>query len=484
MKLERASAAEAAEILPWFEDYLTRPHPELGRDNAVCPFVRSALDAGTVTIEVAGLEEGEGLEELCAAMRAQAGRFARRRPPEGKEGLATLVTLVRGLPEHRTPLLDEAHRRVKRNVVADGLMIGQFHPGCPEPAARNPGFAVSRAPRPLFAIRHMALHDILFLHADPATFAAYQERFADRYSGDAAHVDPRFAELYRAAAQGPGTTATKTPYIDYQSIDVLLSLQHPHTRQPAEMSFYLVGQVKELLFKLVYEEACAARLALVEDRVDDATWALRRVCRTIDLLADAWSVLETISPPEFGAFRGELDGASGIDSYMYRMVEFVLGHKSEQMARRHAGVPGVAEQVYRALRQTSLYDEATALLARRGTEIGVPGRPGELGGEALRAAWAALYRDRGPDDDLFRLAEALTDVAAAFGRWRSWHLLTVERTIGGVPGTGGTAGVGWLRRSVEHRFFPELWQARSDLRPDDARPALNPEHCPVARDKG
>ncbi|MGW2158993.1 DUF6875 domain-containing protein [Nonomuraea sp. NPDC001699] len=200
MKLERASAAEAAAILPWFEDYLTRSHPQLGRDNAVCPFVRSALDAGTVTIEVAGLAEDEGLAELCDAMRAQASRFARRRWPAGKEGLATLVTLVRGLPEHRTPLLDEAHRRVKGDVVADGLMIGQFHPDCPEPAARNPGFPVSRAPRPLFAIRHMALHDILFLHTDPANFAG------SRAGAPATHRATSSADTSRARISRTSTS--------------------------------------------------------------------------------------------------------------------------------------------------------------------------------------------------------------------------------------------------------------------------------------
>ena len=46
-------------------------------------------------------------------------------------------------------------------------------------------------------------------------------------------------------------------------------------------------------------------------------------------------------------------------------------------------------------------------------------------------------------------------------RWR--HFVSVQRIIGHKPGTGGSAGVGWLERVTEHRFFPELWSIRTML---------------------
>ncbi|WP_018653730.1 tryptophan 2,3-dioxygenase [Actinomadura flavalba] len=453
MKIESPTAAERSAIFSWFEGYLTQEHEALGRGNAVCPFVEPAIAAGTVVIELARLEDGDGLAELCAVMRRQTERFAALDRPAGKEGLSTLVTVVGGLPEHRFPLLDEAHRRVKGEVVRRGLMIGQFHPRCPEPATGDPRFRVAQSPVPLFAVRAMAMHDILFLHSNRATFQVYDERFGDHYKDGSKHVDERFRELYDKARDRKSKTS---PYIDYQSIDVLLSLQNPRTDHPAEMTFYLAGQVMELLFKMVYEQALAARVALVEDRADQATWELRRLARALDLLTAVWDVLNAISPMEYNAFRGHLGHDSGIDSYMYRMVEFILGHKSEEMARRHGGVPGVSEQVYRSLHQSSVYDEAIHLLERRGVAV-VPGE------DALPEAWARVYRAFGPADDLFRLAEALTDVASAFHRWRAWHLLTVERMIGGKPGTGGTDGVDWLRHAAEQRFFPELWRTRTRL---------------------
>ncbi|MGI5349879.1 tryptophan 2,3-dioxygenase [Streptomyces sp. CA-250714] len=282
------------------------------------------------------------------------------------------------------------------------------------------------------------------------------------------------AERARLAALRDGEPLTdfagrSTPYIDYQSIDVLLSLQQPRSEEPAELPFYVLGQVKELLFKLLYEELVRVRSLLDEDEVRQALWVLRRVHREAGLLCSTWDVLGSLAPTEFNAFRDSLGQASGLQSYMYRMVEYVLGNKDPQLARPHLGVPGVAEQVRRALEEPSVYDAALALLARRGATLPASAlerdwsQPYEPS-DAAELAWARVYaRGSAPDEELFLLAEALADVAEAMCRWRSLHLLTVERIIGTKPGTGGTHGVAWLRRVSEHRFFPDLWAARGRL---------------------
>jgi len=40
---------------------------------------------------------------------------------------------------------------------------------------------------------------------------------------------------------------------------------------------------------------------------------------------------------------------------------------------------------------------------------------------------------------------------------------TVMRIIGFKPGTGGSSGVGFLRRALELSFFPELFAVRTRL---------------------
>lgn len=276
----------------------------------------------------------------------------------------------------------------------------------------------------------------------------------------------------RAAATGGSPTvdfpAGSTPYIDYQSIDVLLSLQHHRTDAPGEPTFYAMGQVKELLFKLLHTELRRAQQQLRDDAVRDATATLLRTQRVFELLTATWSVLDTLSPAEFAAFRDHLGQASGFQSYMYRRLEFVLGNKVESMTRPHRGVPHVHRDVMADFRSRSLYDEALLLLHRRGAAL-----PAELVHRdwsvphqqhpAVEAAWAAVYRDPRPDNELFGLAEALVGVAERFSAWRLQHLLTVEKIIGTKPGTGGTGGVAWLRRITGHRFFPELWTVRGLL---------------------
>ncbi|MER7468164.1 tryptophan 2,3-dioxygenase family protein [Streptomyces sp. NPDC097981] len=258
-----------------------------------------------------------------------------------------------------------------------------------------------------------------------------------------------------------------TPYIDYQSIDVLLSLQHPLSKAPAEPTFYVLGQVKELLFKLLYGELCAVRALLDDDDVPQAVWTLRRAGRVIELLTRTWDVLGTLAPTEFNAFREHLGRASGFQSYMYRMLEYVLGNKNAAMARPHRRVPHVHVQVQEALQAPSVYDSALHLLARRGSAIPDDVLVRDLSAPyvphaAVERAWADQY-SAGPGDHTFELSEALISVAEGFGRWRSLHLLTVERVIGTKSGTGGTTGVQWLRRAAEQRIFPELWSARALL---------------------
>ena len=50
--------------------------------------------------------------------------------------------------------------------------------------------------------------------------------------------------------------------------------------------------------------------------------------------------------------------------------------------------------------------------------------------------------------------------------WRSHHVLMVERMLGMKPGTGGSEGVKYLQTTLNKKFFPELWEARTELKAD------------------
>jgi tryptophan 2,3-dioxygenase len=74
-----------------------------------------------------------------------------------------------------------------------------------------------------------------------------------------------------------------------------------------------------------------------------------------------------------------------------------------------------------------------------------------------------IFRDREHYGDLFDLCEAMLDHDQSFAHWRARHVLMVERQIGGKTGTGGSSGAEYLRTTLGKRFYPELWEVRSQL---------------------
>ncbi|GAA3756540.1 tryptophan 2,3-dioxygenase [Spinactinospora alkalitolerans] len=257
-----------------------------------------------------------------------------------------------------------------------------------------------------------------------------------------------------------------TPYVDYAGIDALLGLQRPRSAEPAETAFIIATQVMELLFTLIRHEWEQARDALDADDVAGALAALRRGRGAQDVLVDSWELLATLKPTEFNRFRDGLGESSGFQSYTYRHLEFLLGNKSAAMVRPHRAMPDVRAGLERSLGEPSLYDAALRLLHRRG--LPVPEERAERDWSrpyephpGVERAWAEVYADDRPGNELLDLAEALLDTAEHVTRWRQRHLTAVKRAMGAKPGTGGSSGLEWLSRAALSDVFPELWSLRT-----------------------
>ncbi len=257
-------------------------------------------------------------------------------------------------------------------------------------------------------------------------------------------------------------------YGDYLHLDEILNAQHPLSPAHDEMLFIVQHQTSELWMKLMLHELHAAIRAIAGDRRADAFKMLARVTRIMEQLVSAWTVLSTMTPPEYSAMRPYLASSSGFQSYQYRSIEFALGNKNAAMLQPHAHRSDLLAQVEAAWRAPSLYDEALRLLARAG--LGIPDdrlerdwtQPYEAS-PAVEAAWAAVYRDPPRHWDLYQLGEKLTDIEDAFRLWRFRHVTTVERVIGFKRGTGGTGGVSYLRKMLDVVLFPEIWSVRTAL---------------------
>jgi tryptophan 2,3-dioxygenase len=257
-------------------------------------------------------------------------------------------------------------------------------------------------------------------------------------------------------------------YGDYLQLDKILDAQQPLSPAHDEMLFIVQHQTSELWMKLALHELLAARQHLATDHLPQAFKMLARVSRILEQMVGAWDVLATMTPPEYSAVRPYLANSSGFQSHQYRQIEFLLGNKNAAMLKPHAHHPARLAAVQSAYETPSLYDEALRLLARRG--IAVPAQAlqrdwtqAHSASPEVEAAWAQVYRDPAAHWDLYQLAEELVDLEDSFRLWRFRHVTTVERVIGFKRGTGGTAGVSYLRKMLEVVLFPELWTVRTAM---------------------
>jgi tryptophan 2,3-dioxygenase len=259
-------------------------------------------------------------------------------------------------------------------------------------------------------------------------------------------------------------------YGDYLGLETLLSAQNPRSSPPHhdELLFIIQHQTSELWLKLVLHELRAARSLLDADDMQHARKCLARVKHVLRTLTDQWSVLATLTPHEYVEFRDTLGSASGFQSWQYRAVEFILGNKNPGMLTVFADNQTAHAQLQELLETPTVYDAFLRLLARGGHPV-----PAAILERDVSRAWVeqpelipvykAIYEDVDSHWEEYATCEDLVDLEDAFQLWRFRHLRTVQRTIGFKRGTGGSSGVGFLKRALELTFFPELFSVRTQI---------------------
>lgn len=257
-------------------------------------------------------------------------------------------------------------------------------------------------------------------------------------------------------------------YGEYLHLDQILTSQKRLSDHHDEMLFIIIHQVSELWMKLILHELSSAIKEIEQDELHSAFKKLARVSKTQTQIIQAWDVLSTLTPAEYLQFRDTLGKASGFQSYQYRLIEFALGYKSTHILKIYEKDPAVHAALETAFQAPSIYDVSIKALARAGFDI----NPALLdrdfskvyaGDPTVAAAWREVYRNVDQYWDLYELAEKLVDIEDWLQQWRFRHMKTVERIIGFKVGTGGSSGVNYLKQVLDHRFFPELWDLRTEL---------------------
>jgi len=265
--------------------------------------------------------------------------------------------------------------------------------------------------------------------------------------------------------------SVKLTYGSYLKIDELLSLQRPLSN-PAhhdELLFIVVHQVYELWFKQILHEIEAAIRHLDAGDLLKVAKNFRRIDAIQRLLETQVDVLETMTPQEFNAFRERLNPASGFQSAQFREIEFLCGARATGYLRFLEPTSAERARLDRRLGEPTLYDALKRLLTRRGFAV----EPSS----ALVDTLQTVYESSDRYYDLYMLLEDFIEFDERMLLWRGRHVRMVERMIGMKPGTGGSLGVAYLEKTLEKKFFPEIWEVRTRLGAGtygDAAPTTRP----------
>jgi tryptophan 2,3-dioxygenase len=254
-------------------------------------------------------------------------------------------------------------------------------------------------------------------------------------------------------------------YTSYLALDEILGAQRPRSDEHDELLFIVIHQVYELWFKQLLHELEHLQRKLEKVDTPHSVRTLRRALTILKVVVAQIDVLETMTPRQFTSFRARLEASSGFQSGQFRELEAVLGRRDDRVFQHYPQGSEARERIAAAMSRRSVFDSFLYYLAGNGYDI-----PAELLNRDLRVAWepsadlqrilVQVYQD---DGGASTVADLLVDLDEGMQEWRYRHVKMVERTIGGKAGTGGSSGAAYLRSTLFHAMFPDLWAVRSDL---------------------
>jgi len=166
-------------------DFLAQPHPNLGRQGNVCPYLPDSLEKQLCRLTVTGASDIYKIKEAMLSIRDV---FIEMNPSSAKVNLAVpgdflLKAIIVAFPEvpieKTSYIISTVQKELKPQYVHAGLMIGEFYPGCPEPGLHNPDFRPLQMPIPALAIRHITKFDAPFMLGKAEYVKGYLDIFGE-----------------------------------------------------------------------------------------------------------------------------------------------------------------------------------------------------------------------------------------------------------------------------------------------------------------
>lgn len=188
----------------WLTHVIMRPHADLGRQGAVCPFARPAHQERSIVFCVWDVSELPFDIFISVLKKLPVLHHRRSAEKPEKSRLLSICVFLTGLQEEQyRQYIDDAHTMVKPVFMRAGLMIGEFHPLSKTPGAHSKAFQPMRSNQPAFVIRAITPHDAIFIDREDSPAEVRLRELSDYRSWVGAvlpddqilTIDQRIAEL-------------------------------------------------------------------------------------------------------------------------------------------------------------------------------------------------------------------------------------------------------------------------------------------------
>ena len=390
--------------------------------------------------------------------------------------LANLVTIDEGTATDLAPIW-EGLKLARRGVALGRLLIQQFFLVESELNGKLQGEAVSSNPSRQLAEVQLTLDTILAARNHRAGGAVAQDSVEYEAMTERLESGLREWRLLLTRVEQALIAQTLLPpgvsYAEFSEQAQLLPLSDSSriSEWHDETMFIVVHQATEVWFYVIIEllQQAAQQLAQLPQRAWQAVEAVRRAAILEGLMAQQIQLPLTMFPSDFLQFRGKLGASSGLESYQFRVIEFmsglrddvhlhrvkVMGHGVNLLVERFNQILDVEDGV-------SLTQSWRNYLRWRGVTASAD--PAQIA-EDLRELYQTTSAQFNPDLDIIALAEEMVQFERNLRLWRDAHVGMVAQMIGTQPGTGASSGVAYLRQTMDYEpLYPELWWVRSLLK--------------------
>jgi hypothetical protein len=168
-------------VADWIEDFVVKPHEDLGRAGTVCPFVPVSLERKTLWLAPEQIAHRDPLEvvELMSGYK----RLLLDTPPsEGDDVIYNTIVVV-----FTDVSADRAHgvfdhvleQLAVPSYVEDGILFGPYYQGNEGTAVYNSSFRPFQSPVPFLFVRHGVISDWKFFLDDDEWLNLWARRYGE-----------------------------------------------------------------------------------------------------------------------------------------------------------------------------------------------------------------------------------------------------------------------------------------------------------------